>query len=361
MGKIIISFLIISFIVLFSPALRAEEAIITPTTITETDATQSLGLKKIGFLPGSPFYFLKEWRLRIKSVFIRDPIEKAKFQLEILSQKLTEAEKLAEKNSREEILKMAFDNYKKAMERLKIRLEELKTFSKNPEIEKLLDKIVEAEIRHQEVLEKILKITSGQEEAIRGARKGILENFSFFRLRFENQKEFMEKLESKIDELNLSSLPQPLGELRKLRLMEALKKQLENVSLENYPEEIRIKIEKLMEKLKIKIEQRRAVLEKQGFSKETIEKILESAIEPLPKIPPEKLPKGHPPGAKPNRYPEPTLKKPSLEKPEKFCIALWDPVCGEDGITYQNSCFAEIAGVKVEFKGECSLPREPRE
>jgi len=43
------------------------------------------------------------------------------------------------------------------------------------------------------------------------------------------------------------------------------------------------------------------------------------------------------------------------EEPEKpvVCITLWDPVCGKDGKTYSNACFAGLAGVEIAYKDEC--------
>lgn len=36
------------------------------------------------------------------------------------------------------------------------------------------------------------------------------------------------------------------------------------------------------------------------------------------------------------------------------CIEIYEPVCGCDGVTYSNSCFAGIAGVTQFEEGECN-------
>jgi len=39
----------------------------------------------------------------------------------------------------------------------------------------------------------------------------------------------------------------------------------------------------------------------------------------------------------------------------RYCPTLWDPVCGENGLTYPNSCLAELAGVKIAHQGKCEI------
>ena len=41
-----------------------------------------------------------------------------------------------------------------------------------------------------------------------------------------------------------------------------------------------------------------------------------------------------------------------VEKPEA-CIEIFSPVCGCDGNTYANSCFADAAGVNIDHDGSC--------
>ena len=41
------------------------------------------------------------------------------------------------------------------------------------------------------------------------------------------------------------------------------------------------------------------------------------------------------------------------------CIDVYEPVCGVDGTTYSNSCFAGLEGVEVDCEGECPCVTEP--
>ena len=267
----------------------------TTTTVEEFSVPQALGLNRVGLLPTSPFYFLKEWWRGLKVGWTKDPVKKSEVQLQILSEKMAEVEAIAQKTPKPEVLEKAFGNYEDSMDKLRTRLEALKETSENPNIDKLLDRIAEAEVRHFEVLDKILERVPEAIIQVERVRQSINQTLPIIHLKFENQEEFMERLENKLQEL------QPLnsasaGEFRQLRIMETMQEQLQQVYLGNYSDHIQAKTNQLMERLGDRIQQRIQVLEKQGFSTSTIQNVVDGLPVPTPKIPKERLPQTPPPG-----------------------------------------------------------------
>ena len=52
-----------------------------------------------------------------------------------------------------------------------------------------------------------------------------------------------------------------------------------------------------------------------------------------------------------------------IDEEPMFCAEYYEPVCGVDGKTYSNECFANIENIEVAYQGECGQENalaEPR-
>jgi len=394
-----------------TPPTEVNEAV----NLDEDIQSQDLEVREPRLLPDSPFYFLKNWGREIRCFLAFNPIAKAELRAKFSNEKLIELKKMVKEKKDPEALKKAAENYQQETEKIKEQVEKIKEKAKeNPKVESFLDKFIHQQTLHQKLLDRLeTQVPTEAFEKIKECRERHLERFQDVMLKLEDRKEkitekldkilemqkgsrfkefknleVLKNLEEKVPEETKEAmrkaqencLKRLQGDLEKMSPedQEKFKKYTEKISgekekhleiLENLKSEIKAvpetpKVLELKEKVeegKIKaIEKIEEKLEKlgcplwmppaPGFCKEgrvIIEKDPETGC-PLPPrciIPGEvEIPKPVPPIP-----PE----KPELEKIEIVCISLWDPVCGKDGKTYSNECFAKVAGVEIDYKGVC--------
>ena len=245
--------------------------------LDENIQAQDLEVGEPNILPDSPFYFLKNWGRQIQGFFTFNPVAKAKLREKFANEKLIELKKLIEENKSRKIIEKGIENYQNGIEELKAATDKIKeSAEQNVEVGKFLDKFVQQQTLHQQILEKLEnQVSTTTFEKIKEVRERHLEKFGEVMNKLENKEKIQERLEKNLEKLSTSTL--------------------EKVSTSTKQTIIKIR-DRVMEK----IQQRNT----EGTATEA-------------------------------------------------CITLWDPVCGEDGKTYSNECFAKLAGVEVAHTGEC--------
>lgn len=372
-------FIIVGLLIGFN--VLAQEAENVDVAADEDITAEDLGIPEPRTLPDSPFYFIKNFWRGVRTTFTFNPIKKVELRLRFANEKLIEAKKLAEKTGKEEIFQKTIDKYQEDMEKIKNRVEKFKEKAKdNPEIDKFLDRFTDRNIKHQRLMDHLEKQLADKPEVlerIRTNKERVLEHFGNVIERLEEKDKIPERLDKNLEKIEgskfknfknlevLMRLEKKVPEQAKEAIIQAqenalkrLHGNLESMSSDDQEkfgdyldkvggdQSVQLKaLERLKAKnptpvLRQKIEQNRIQVQErvQNIEKDTIQ--LKERIE--------------------KRTQEQTQEQVKEPVRERVCIALWNPVCGKDGKTYSNACFAKLAGVEIAYKGKCEIGTRTR-
>lgn len=365
--------------------------------LDENIQAQDLGIAEPNVLPDSPFYFLKNWGRGIRSFFTFNPIKKAELREKFSNEKLIELKKMVEKKKNPKAIKQAADNYQEEVEKIKTITEKIREKAEeNNQVEKFLDKFTKHQLLHQRLLQRLEnQVPPEALEKIKETRERHLERFGEVMTKLEDREErIKERLEESMEEIkgskfkNFKNLEVLLELEEKVpeRAKEAIRKAQENSlkrlrgdlekmspedreTFKDYLEKIGGVKERqleILENLKSEIKENPELKENLIMFREMILGIVKERVIGIDCLETEKPDSGF---CKEGRI---VIKKDEkgcivsfgcvipaeieiLPQPEKpgACIALWAPVCGKNGKTYSNACFAKLAGVEIDYKEKC--------
>lgn len=109
---------------------------------TEKITANDLDISEPKVLPGSSWYWLKEWWRGIRIFFSLNENSKAKKLLKYSHEKFYEIKKLAENNAKDELIQKAFEKYIQGLENLKKHLGSMKD---KKSVEKIIDAMTQKE------------------------------------------------------------------------------------------------------------------------------------------------------------------------------------------------------------------------
>lgn len=188
----------------------AQESTSTATSTTDENIqAQDLEISEPNILPDNPLYFLKNLGRQIQSFFTLNPVVKAKLKEKFANERLIELKKLIEENKSQKTIEKGIENYQKGIKEVKTAADKIKEKAEeNTQVGKFLDKFVQQQTLHQQILEKLeTQVPTSTFEKIKEAREQHLEKFEQVMNKLENNKEkIQERLEQGLEKVSTSTL-----------------------------------------------------------------------------------------------------------------------------------------------------------
>ena len=340
--------------------------------LDEDIEAEDLGVGKPMILPDNPFYFLKTWTRNIRQAFAFRNVVKAELMEKFANEKLVELKEMVKREKSVEVIKRAADNYEGEIEKIKDVTAKIKEKAQeSPEVEKFLDKFVKHQILHQRVLQKLEdQVPAENMEKITEMREKHLETFAEVMTKLEDRSEKLkETLEAKMEEIEGSKYKN-FKNLEILSELEEIVPEQVRETIRNVQENTLMKFKTDLEEMPVQDQERFGdYLEKISGGEENQVRVLESLrmkLKETPKIEQniiqsrdkalEQVQQRTQEEVRQETQTRAEVQEQTQERVQErkqVCVNLWDPVCGSDGRTYSNECFAEIAGVSIKHRGAC--------
>jgi len=378
-------------------------------TLDENIVPEDLETGKPMLLPNNHFYFFKEWTRKIHLFVSLDPVNKIKIRAQHANERLIELKELIDSGATKEEIMEAAKRYKEEISEIEgVAVKIKEKASENEEVGKFLDKFTQHQALHNRVLQKIEgQVPEEVSQRIRETREEHLRKFGGVMTKLEEKERIQERIENNLQEVkgsqfkefkNLEILEE-LEEVVPEEVKESIKKAKENSlkrledTAEKWSEEDQEKFKEyikrisgnkekqleIIENLKSELPETSRVREKIRDARRSIIEIIPSELtkEGCPKIEPysedfcengrilfSRDQNGCIDGYRcieiedQEKNQEQNQGENIQNKEQRVCITLWDPVCGVNGKIYSNSCFAELAGVEIDYEGTCKEEKE---
>jgi hypothetical protein len=224
--KKIITILLCSIFFLTSFSAFAQEDLESEAeNMIESDegfSEEELGVGKQRILPGSPFYFLKDWRRGIQDFFTFDPVKDAELKLRFANERMAEIREMVKEGRPQEDIEETLDKYNEEFEEMRKRVEEKLSESEDPKADEFLGKLIKYSLVHHKMADAIEKEIPNIEGKLEQVRERIIENFASSSIEIGSGEKIRERLEEEMNEVKGS-------ELKHIKNLEVLMKVEEKV------------------------------------------------------------------------------------------------------------------------------------